>query len=147
MKTNTMGPILAGTILVRDGVLLPKEMNLKTEKHSSGWESLPDNNGYALDRQLRVLGWSCMFLAGELRTISFGRSQAAMLHSAVGRLLARVRGLDYNCAEIATIKCSRFLGIPYLTVSGYARHIQPSYELDGKAQRRKQQKAIDWAGE
>lgn len=146
MKANqATTPVVSGTILLREGVLLPEQLNLKTEKHSADWRILPEANGYALDRQLRVVGWSCTLLSGEIKTISFGRSQAAMLKSGVRRLLAKVRGLDYNCAEIATIKHSRFLGVPYVTICAHARHIQSSYELGDKAQRRKQQKAIDWA--
>jgi len=86
-----------------------------------------------------------MFLPGELKATSIGYSQAAMLKSAVKKLLAEVRGLDCNCAEIATITRSRFLGIPYLTVRAHARHIQQSYELNGRAERKRQQRAIDWA--
>lgn len=148
MKTHqTAKAVTGGTILFREGVLLPPEIDLQTAKHSAEWQSVPGVSGYAFDRKLRVLGWSCMFLPTELKTRSFGSSQAAMLKSALKKLLAEVRGLDCNCAEIATITRSRFLGIPYLTVRAHARHIQQSYELDGRAQRKKQQQAIDWARE
>lgn len=142
---QTNRALTTGTILLREGVVLPPEMKMESIKHSAGWQTLPGANCYALDRQLRLLGWSCTFLSREIKTISFGFSRAAMLKSALRRLLAKVRILDFNCAEVTTITPSRFLGIPYLRVRGHARHIQPSFELDGKVQRRKQQKAIDWA--
>ena len=143
----TAETVTSGAIFLREGVLLPQEIRVNARKYSGEWQSLPGASGYVLDRQLRLLGWSCSFLAGELTTMSLARTQASMLERAVRKFLAKAQGRYCNCAEIATITRARFLGIPYLKVRGHARHVQPGFQLDGTAQRRKQQQGIDWASE
>jgi hypothetical protein len=141
---QTMLPVSSGTIMVQEGLLLPEHMGAATVPYSAGWRTA-SADGFAFDHKLRLLGWACFFLAGELKTVSFGSSQAGMLKSAVRRLLSKVRLLDFNCVEFTGVVNSRFLGIPYVSVRGHARHVQDSSQLDSAEERNRQQKETTWA--
>ena len=137
-------PVTCGTIMVQEGLLLPEQMGTSTESYSPGWRAA-SGDGFAFDGKLRLLGWDCFFIAGELRTVSFGSSKAGMLKSAVRRLLSKVRSLDFNCVEFTGVIKSRFLGIPYVSVRGHARHVQHSSRLDSLGVRIRQQEEAEWA--
>ena len=122
--------VQCGTMMVQQGLLLPEHMDMVTAKYSEGWQSVTDSDGCSVDRKLRQLGWECFFIAGELRAISFGFSQARVLKAAVRRLLATVRSLNLNCVEFTEVRRRSFIGIPYVTVAGHARHIQQGHHLE-----------------
>lgn len=140
---QAMSPVTSGTIMVQKGLLLPEHMDVATQTYSSGWRTVSGADGFALDRKLRLRGWGCFFLAGELKIVSFGFSQAGRLNGAVKRFLAKVRRLDFNCVEFTNIIRSRFLGIPYVSVYGHACHIQQSSQLDSAHERNRQQRATE----
>ncbi len=135
--------VTCGTVMVQEGPLLPKRMEIVTERYSSGWRTVSGADGFAFDRKLRLLGWKCLFLAGELKAISFASSKAGRLNAAVLRLLAKVRSQDFNCVEFTNIIRSRFLGIPYVSVYGHACHIQQDCQLESVGDRSRQQKEAD----
>ena len=120
----------SGTVLVQDGLLLPPELKIVTESYSPGWQMVMGSGGFAFDHQLRQSGWSSIFLAGELKSVSFGGSSVGMLDGAVRKLLAKVRAQDFNCAELTGVTTSHFLGIPYVSIRGHARQVQQGYQLD-----------------
>ena len=122
--------VRCGTMMVRDGLLLPDHMDAATDTYSAGWRSFTEAEGFGVDRKLRLLGWQCFFIAGELKAVSFGWSQARMLKAAVRRLLATVRSLNLNCVEFTEVRRRSFIGIPYVTVAGHARHIQQGHHLE-----------------
>lgn len=138
-------PVQCGTMMVREGLLLPEHMEVGTDTYSAGWRSFAEADGSSVDRKLRQLGWGCFFIAGELRAVSFGLSQARMTDAAVHRLLAKVQSLNLNCVEFTEVGRSSFLGIPYVAVAGHARHIQHGDQLQSAGQRKQQQDCTDWA--
>ena len=138
-------PVQCGTMMVRDGLLLPDHMDAATEKYSAGWRSFTGADGFRVDHSLRQSGWECFFIAGELRAISFGLSRTRMLNAAVARLLAKVQVLNLNCLEFTEIIRSRFIGIPYVAVAGHARHIQHGGQVESANERKQQQERGDWA--
>jgi hypothetical protein len=123
------------TFLVREGLLLPPELKVLTEKYSPGWRAVSERGGTTLDHELRKSGWGCFFLAGELKSMSFGSAQGRNLNRAMRKLLAQVRSQAFNCAELTRVTRSHFLGIPYISVRGHARHIQQGCEIDSTRER------------
>lgn len=142
---NRPGDVTVGTIFVQEGLLLSAAFNIVSEAYSFGWRRVSEADGIALERRLREFGWGFSFVAGELKGISFGTSRPRMLKAAVRNLLAQVRSRDFNCAEFTKVTSSHFLGIPYISVRGHARHIQHGCELDTAEMRKKQQSEADWA--
>jgi hypothetical protein len=64
----------------------------------------------------------------------FGAIGATNIHSALKRILEKVRQQNFNCFEVTGIVAKRFLGVPYATVSG-TRHVQQRCMLDGVQER------------
>ena len=93
-------------------------------------------DGFSLDRRIRTAGWNFFFMAAEVKVMILGAIGATNIHSALKRILEKVRQQNFNCFEVTGIVAKRFLGVPYATVSGHSRHIQQSCMLDGVQERR-----------
>lgn len=130
---------------MQEGVIFPDGAEAAASPYSAGWQLLHDDDGFALDRRLRKLGWGCFFLAAEVRAWAFGWSQKRAERTAVGLFLRRVRQLDFNCAELTSIARDRFLGLPRVRVQGRARHVQQGWQLANRAIRGVAQQQTDWA--
>lgn len=121
--------IKAGAILIEDGALLPESLWLESEPCSNGWRRVKNLDGSGLDGRVRNAGWTFFFLAGEIKASVFGFDLEKTTHRATTRLLANLKADKLNCLEITQVVWKRFLGMPYVSVSGHARHIQKSMFL------------------
>jgi hypothetical protein len=65
----------------------------------------------------------------------FGAIGATNIHSALKRILEKVRQQNFNCFAVTGLVAKRFLGVPYATVSGYSRPVQQSCMLDDVQER------------
>jgi hypothetical protein len=59
----------------------------------------------------------------------FGSDGEKTQGRAVRRILSCLKSWKFNCLEITQVAAKRFLGIPHVTVSANARHIQGSVFL------------------
>ncbi|PYX81933.1 MAG: hypothetical protein DMG66_01285, partial [Acidobacteria bacterium] len=82
-NTQAGSGVRCGTMMVREGLALPGRLDLAMERYAPGWRTVADDDAHGFDGRLRQLGWSCFFLAGELKTGWFGPSEAGVLKSAV----------------------------------------------------------------
>jgi len=134
---NTRGKRMAdqiniGTIFLEEGTPFPSSLKFESEPYSNGWRSLKNLNGYELDRRLRAVGWN-LFKLAQVKASVFGVNREKAVRRAVKRVLAKVTQDDFNALEISQVAVKRFLGLPYVTVSAYARHLQESmFLLDDK---------------
>jgi len=90
--------------------------------------SVKNLNGCELDRRLRAVGWNLFSLA-EIKVSTFGFNRERAVRRAVKRALAKVTSDDFNALEIRQVAVKRFLGLTYVAVSAYARHLQESMFL------------------
>ena len=121
--------IKPGTILIKEGTLLPETLRFESEPCVSGWRSVKDLDGCGLDRKIREAGWTFFCLAGQLGATVFGIDEQKTLSRAVEQILANLEPAEFNCLEImrVTLEASkRFQGVHYMTVSAQSRHIQKS---------------------
>ena len=121
-----------GTILIREGTLLPETLRFESESCVSGWRLVKDLGGCGLDRKIREAGWTFFCIAGQLRATVFGIDEQKTLSRAVEQILANLELAEFNFMEIirvASEASKRFLGVRYLTVSAQSRHIQESAPL------------------
>ena len=126
--------IKPGSILIREGTLLPETLRFESEPCVPGWRLVKDLDGYGLDRKIREAGWTFFCLAGQLGATVFGIDEQKTLSRAVEQILAKLESAEFNSLEImrvATGISKRFLGVRYVTVSAQARHIQESAFLLG----------------
>jgi len=86
-----------------------------------------------------LLGGTSSSLPLEVKVMIFGAIGATNIHSALKRILEKVKQQNFNCFEVTGIVAKRFLGVPYATVSGHSRHVQQSCMLDGVQERQSAQ--------
>jgi hypothetical protein len=126
MPDNTIKP---GTILIKEGTLLPESLRFESASCVPGWRFVKDLDGDGLDRKIRGAGWTFFNLAGELGATVFGIDEQKTLSRAVEQILASPESAEFNSLEImrvASETSKRFLGVRYVTVSAQSRHIQES---------------------
>jgi len=121
--------IKPGTILIREGTLLPETLRFESEPCVPGWRLVKDLDGCGLDRKIREAGWTFSWRPSELEATVFGIDEQKTLSRAVEQILANLESAEFNCLEImrVTLEASkRFQGVHYMTVSAQSRHIQKS---------------------
>jgi hypothetical protein len=121
--------IKPGTILIKEGVLLPETLRFESAPCVPGWRLVKDLDGCGLDRKIREAGWTFFCPAGQLGATVFGIDEQKALSRAVEQILATPESAEFNSLEImrvASEASKRFLGVCYLTVSAESRHIQKS---------------------
>ena len=69
------------------------------------------------------------YLAGEIGATVLGRDRPGTLRRAVKCVLAKQKGQKFNSLEITKVVSKRFLGIPFMSVTGHSRHIQQGVGL------------------
>ena len=121
--------IKTGTVLIKEGALLPEALQIESEPCVPGWRLVKDLNGYGLDRKVDEAGWTFFFLAGEIRTIAFGADEQGTVRRAIKRILANPMAKQFNSLEITRVASKRFLGLPYMSVGAHSRHIQEGLVL------------------
>jgi hypothetical protein len=120
-----------GTILIKEGTLLPDALSLVSEPYSPGWRSVTGLDGYAMDRKTHEAGWTFFYLAGESRATVLGPEGQETVHRAIKRILAGLKSEKFNALEITRVAFKHFLGVPYTTVSFHIRNMQEGMFLCG----------------
>jgi hypothetical protein len=126
--------IKTGTILIKEGTLLPKFLRFESEPCAPGWRLVKNLDGYGLGRKIHEAGWTFSWQAGEIGATVFGLDEQKTLRRAVEQILANQESAEFNSLEImrvASEASKRFLGVHYVTVSAQSRDIQESVFLFG----------------
>lgn len=121
--------IKVGTILIKQGALLPEGLQLESEPYLQGWKLVKNLSSSGLDRKLCEARWTFFYMAEEVHAVVVGSDLEKMKRRAVKRVVASMKSERFNCLEITHVAAKRFLGLPYVTVSGHPRHIQESMFL------------------
>jgi hypothetical protein len=134
-----MSPLLKiGTVLVQSNTLIPGSVYVQRKTFFSDWQAITNLNGDDLDRQLRSDGWNFIFVAGARRGTSWGSGSGDAVCRAAIRVLKKTHATRFNAFEITGIRARRFLGMPYVVVTGHSRQVQKSMGLQDTAQRIRQ---------
>ena len=124
--------IKAGTVLIKEGALLPEGLQFDSESCLPGWRLVKGLDGHTLDREIREAGWTFFFLANEIKVTVFGIDGEKMARRAIERILGDPRSGQFNALEITRITSldsERFPLVHYVSVSAHSRHIQGSLIL------------------
>jgi len=127
-ETVMADQIKIGTIFIEENTPLPDSLKFESESYSNGWRSVRNLNGYGLDRKIREVGWTLFDLA-QIKASAFGFDREKAARRAVNRILTKTQLDNFNALEISQVTAKSFLGLPYVTVSAHARHIQESMFL------------------
>jgi hypothetical protein len=121
--------INAGTILIKEGTLLPEGLQLESDPYWKGWRLVKSPGGPGIDRKLCEAGWAFFYMASEVDARAFGSESEKTTHRAVKKVIANIKSDKFNCLEISQVAAKGFLGLPYVTVAAHPRHIQKSIFL------------------
>jgi hypothetical protein len=124
--------IKPGTILIKEGTLLPETLQFESESCVPGWRLVKDLDRCGLAGKIHKAGWTFFCVAGQLGATVFGIDEQKTLSRAVEQILANLESTEFNSLEImrvASEASNRFLGVRYVTVSAQSRHIQESATL------------------
>ncbi len=116
--------IKTGTILIKDGTLLPDALQFESEPCATGWRLVRNLDGYGLGRKMHEAGWTFFCVAGEIKATVFGFDVQKTVRRAVKRILTNLKSAKFNGLEITQVEAKRFLGLPYASVCAHSRHIQ-----------------------
>lgn len=123
--------IKAGTVLFKEGTLLPDGLTFESEPYSPGWRSVKGLDGYAMDRKTHDAGWNFFYMAGESTATVFGGEGQETLRRATKQILAGLKSEKSNSLEITRVVFKAFLGMPYTRVSFHLRNLQKGMFLAG----------------
>jgi hypothetical protein len=119
-----------GSVLVKQGVRLPKWPRLESEPFSDAWRLVQNFDAHGLDRKMRDLGWSFVHLAeGEVKATAVGLDRQETVHRAARRGFAKLKAKRSNSLEVSRVMVKRFLGLLIVTVSARPRLIQEDVAL------------------
>ena len=119
--------IKTGTILIREGTVLPDVLGIESEPCAPGWRLIKNFDGHGFGRKIHEAGWIFSWRPGEIGTTVFGLDERKTLRRAVERILVSLESAEFNSLEImrvASEASKRFLGVRYVTVEAQSREIQ-----------------------
>src|SRR6267378_3944317 len=93
--------IKTGTILIKEGTLLPEVLRFESEPCTPGWRLVKNLDGYGLGRKIHEAGWTFSGRAGEIGATVFGIDEQKMLDRAVDQILANLHSTEFNSLEIS----------------------------------------------
>src|SRR5271157_1768819 len=102
--------ICAGTMMVQEGLLLPKAAGLQSNRYSQGWRTVKTLDSFGLDADLRAAGWGLLCIAGEIKVNILGRRGEVNIGRAVRRILRQAHQMAFNCVGLTQITSTSFLG-------------------------------------
>jgi hypothetical protein len=137
--------VQVGTILMKEWPGMAQLLELESEPCSGSWSVIKTLDGVSLDRKILAAGWNFFFMAAEVKAMFFGIPGAAKIQNALQRILAKVKPQHFNGLEVTGIVTSRFLGVPYVTVSAHSRHMQQGCYLDSSEARQASHNSAEWA--
>jgi len=127
MVSHMKNEITAGTVLIKNGAILPKDLLFETEAGVPGWRFVKYLDVRGMDRRIQKTGWTFFCLAGIVKATAFGIDPQRMVRTAIERILAKSTAEDFNSLEITQMSSAgsdRFPLIRYMTVSAQSRQIQ-----------------------
>jgi hypothetical protein len=128
--------IEVGSILIEGATFVPGCRLPAGEPCFDGWVSVGKGERSGLEASLHKAGWTFFYLAGEIEASACGFDREKAARQAVKRLIASLKAQRLNCLEITRVTPRSFLGVPYVTVTGHARHLQESLVLSPIGRRR-----------
>ena len=93
--------INTGTILIKEGTLLPEGLQLESDPYLKGWKLVKSPGGPGIDRKLCDAGWTFFYMASEVDAMAFGYDSEKTTRRAVMKAIANMKSGRFNCLEIS----------------------------------------------
>jgi hypothetical protein len=114
-----------GNLFMERDVPRPKCFHVQDDSYRTGWLAVKyDLSPYEIDKELSSRGWTFFYMANVIRKSAMGFDRDKGTAAALKRVMASVREDGCNSLQIQAVEMHSYLGIPYVSVSAHARHIQ-----------------------
>jgi hypothetical protein len=123
-----MRNIAQRTMLLRECVERPADLELVTEEFREGWNFVRSGDGHWLDKQIRTRGAHFMWIAEGLPRGGVGRTPQEAIASALKLALRRVSA-HFNAAEVEHIELKEYPWFFLAKIMVYPYQIQQSAVL------------------
>ena len=125
--------ITPGTILMKNKAPHPQCFHIEDGWYPNAWRAVRQNLKHReFEKEIAAAGWTFFFMAHSVKAVAFGFDRAKTIATALKRVIAGVSQEKCNCLEIQAVETHSFLGIPYVRVSAFPRHIQKSVVFAGQ---------------
>jgi len=131
-KAQMPDAIKMGTILIREGTLLPTDVPVASDVFLPGWRLVKNLERDRLKQKFHEAACTFYSLADEIGATVFGLDEQKMLRRAVEQILAKRESPEFSSVEIVRVTwetSKRFLGVRCVTVAAQSRDIQESASL------------------
>jgi hypothetical protein len=91
--------IKTGTMLIKEGTLLPKSLRFESESCAPDWRLVQNLDGYELGQKIHEAGWSFFWQADEIGATVFGFDEQKTLRRAIEQILANLESAKFNSLE------------------------------------------------
>lgn len=125
-----------GGLIMRAGTVTPERLEVESEGFCEGWEQIRNSDGETMDRTLRGVGWNMFYLADAMQAVALGSFDQETVRTATHTLLHKMQPQMFNCVELTEVSAKHFAGIPYVHLTGHARHIQRDEQIGTLTSRR-----------
>jgi len=78
--------IKMGTVLIKDGALLPDALQFESEPCAKGWRLVKNLDACGFGQKIRETGWTFFCVAGEIKGSIFGFDGQGTVRRAVKRI-------------------------------------------------------------
>jgi hypothetical protein len=96
--------IKTGTILIREGALLPESSLIESEPYAPGWNLVKRLDIDGMSQTIGKAGWAFLYMAGVIRTSVFGFDEEKTTRKAIKRVIEHMRSKKFrlfgNCCEM-----------------------------------------------
>lgn len=121
----TTEEIRAGSVLIKSNASLPDSVQFESKRYRS-WSLLTEADGFQVGRTLSDVGWHFLFMVPEVRTGALSSNRNRGLRKALKKVLSAIEAQRLNAMEIAEINTRRLLGLSYVEIVAYPRHVKNS---------------------
>lgn len=121
----TTRDVRPGSVLIKSDVCLPKSVYFESKQYGE-WKVLTAVNGFEVERRLSQEGWHFFFMVPEIRVGAMSVNHSKALRAALKKAFCAVEDQDFNALEIGEITAKRFVGLHYVRVVVYPRHMRHS---------------------
>lgn len=121
----TTEEIRAGSVLIKSDASLPDSLQFESKRYGS-WNLLSGADGFQVGRRLSDVGWHFFFMVPEVRNGVLSSNRNRGLRKALKKILSAIEAQSFNAVEIAEINTRRLLGLSYVEIVAYPRHVKNS---------------------
>jgi hypothetical protein len=116
--------ISRGGVFIQSGTPVPPSLDVAFHRYGC-WKTLAGVDSHAVESIALASGWHFSFMPPAVDGRAVGLTRSATVHHALEKVMQCVRNRQCNALEIADVRTRHVLGLNYVTLVAYCRHLGP----------------------